>query len=230
MTIKYPVGKNAKNDKGDSLIIQCLLNAFIDVGRLREPGQPPLKLLKCDSDPGPKTIKAIEVFQKTYMTEIGSCKLGRVDPHSDTLTRLLKSLDPPIGPYGGACPTLPERPDLDDPAGDPHIVYHFEQGMYHASGFCVAWAAKWTGLRAIGKDFPYDPEMKRAGPPGADVLYAQDMHMFDMLTSHMGFDDKKLKEVLGKFRVGLAHPDFQWWDAAEMFMAGDPAGTLWQAI
>ena len=79
-SIKDPVGKNAKNDKNDSLIIQCLLNAFILAGRLKEPRHAPLELLKCDSDAGPKTIKAIEVFQNTYMTEISSCKLGRVDP------------------------------------------------------------------------------------------------------------------------------------------------------
>jgi hypothetical protein len=207
--IGSPVGKNGTNDKKDSLTVQCLLNAFIHLGRLKEPGQPPLKFLVCDSDPGPKTIKAIEVFQKTYMSEIGSCKLGLVEPHSDTLTRLLKSLDPPKGPYGGACPTLPERPDLDDPARDPHIVYFFDQGMYHKSGFCGAWAAKWASLRAIGKDFPYDPETRRAGPPGSDVLYAQHSHLFDMLDM-AGFDDKKLIDLLGRFRLGIGHPDFKW--------------------
>jgi hypothetical protein len=210
--ITAPVGKNGKNDKTDSLTIQCLLNAFIHVGRLKEPGQPPLKLLNCDSNPGPKTIKAIEVFQKAYMTEIGSCTLGRVDPHSDTLTRLLKNLDPPMGTYGGefyggACPTLPERPDLDDPdpAKDPHIVYVFNQIMYDGLGFCMGWTSKWAHLRAAGKDFPYDPVTRRARPPGADIIYAQNINKFDWWLHPDGF-----LQTMGQFRIGIGYPDFKW--------------------
>ena len=219
--INFPVGINGKNDKNDSLTIQCLLNAFIHVGRLKEPGQPPLKLLKCDSNPGPKTIKAIEVFQKTYMTEIGTCKLGLVEPHSDTLTRLRKSLNPPLGEYGGACPTLPERPDLDDPdpAKDPHVVYRFDQGMYDNDGLCMAWSAKWTRLRSAGKDFPYDPVTRRAGPPGPDIRYAQNMHMFDMLTRNT-WDKEKMLALLGYFHIGMGHPDFHW----SAFDVEDPSG------
>jgi hypothetical protein len=204
-SIKGTVGKNGNNDFGDSVLVQALLNNFVLHGWLKEPGKGPIGMLVMDGQPGKKTQDAIEVFQRVYMTEIGSCNLRVVEPHSDTLARLNKLPAPPKGPYGGACPTLPPRPDLDDPAGDPHIVYHYDQEMYTSSGVCLAMAAKWLHLRGAGKDFLYDPVNLRAGPPGSDVFYAQEMPCF-----RGKYEEADFIALLAQFRLNKSTPEFVW--------------------
>jgi hypothetical protein len=219
-SIKQSVGKNGKNDFADSVIVQALLNNFVLYGWLKEPGKGPIGMLVMDGDPGKKTQDAIEIFQRVYMTEIGSCKLRVVEPHSDTLARLNKLPAPPKGPYGGACPTLPPRPDLDDPAGDPHIVYHYDQNMYTGSGVCLAMSAKWLRLRGAGKDFLYDPVNLRGAPPGSDVFYAQELP-----NMRSTYEEADFIALLAQFRLNKSTPDFVW-DQFEKMQGGTCAAHL----
>ena len=206
MTIKSSVGKGGKNDFEDTQTVQALLNAFIMVGRLKEPGNAPLPMLLMNGKAGSKTIGAIEVFQRLYMSEIRTCKLGLVEPHGDTIVRLNGSFDPPKGSwYAGACPSLPSEKGMDDEAGDPWPIYSYDQGLYRTDGFCLAASAKWTRLRSAGKDFL--ASSGHAEPPGSDILHAQDSLRMDGSEFDVG---KDLPEVLGRFHMRKAGLEFSW--------------------
>lgn len=214
-SITGSVGKNGNNDFLDSVTVQGLLNNFIAYGWVKKPNGSKVQMLKIDGSPGTKTKDAIEYFQLSYMSEIGTCKLRTIEPHSDTFARLNKTPAPPKGPYGGACPTLPDRPDLDDPKNDPHVVYWYDQSIYHASGICRAMSSKWLHLRGAGKDFLYDPVTRVGAPPSSDVYYAQDMAKLD----GPDFSEEDFIASLAQFRLNKSTPEF-WWNQSEVGVQG----------
>jgi hypothetical protein len=94
------VGRKGTNQLADVLAVQILLNKFVVPGRLKVP------ILVQDGQCGPKSIKAIEAFQRQVM---GMSKTdGKVDPHGATLKALNGPLDPPSPTTGRS--SAPPRP------------------------------------------------------------------------------------------------------------------------
>jgi peptidoglycan hydrolase-like protein with peptidoglycan-binding domain len=85
--IKHSVGKGGKNDSGDVLTVQILLNKFIIPGFLGGP------VLVQDGIAGKKTKAAIKAFQAVYLG-FGAPD-GKVDPGGKTIKALNGPLNQP---------------------------------------------------------------------------------------------------------------------------------------
>jgi len=79
-TISGSVGKGGINKPQDVVTVQELINQNIE-------SIAPIPLLKVDGKAGPKTVSAIEAFQR----KVAGIKMpdGRVDPGGKTITKLL---------------------------------------------------------------------------------------------------------------------------------------------
>lgn len=104
-TINHSVGKKGKNEKGDVMVIQALLNKFIVPGCM-QPFQP----LGIDGSCGKKTKAAIVWFQLNVMGN--AFPDGRVDPNGATLSALNGPLKWPSGP--------PKPIPKPEPEVEPH--------------------------------------------------------------------------------------------------------------
>jgi peptidoglycan hydrolase-like protein with peptidoglycan-binding domain len=101
VTIRASVGRGGSNRFEDVRIVQDLLNKHI---------QPPMQPLAVDGKVGPKTIAAIEAFQKRVLSMINPD--GRVDPGGRTLTALSSATSAPSPTPSFRLPTGPGRPGL----------------------------------------------------------------------------------------------------------------------
>ena len=212
------VGKNGNNAFPDSVMVQALLNNFIAFGWVKKPNGSKIDMLKIDGDPGTKTKDAIEYFQRSYMSEIGSCKLRLVEPSSNTFTRLIATPTAPKGAYGAA-PTQPDEPDLD-PKEDPHVIYWYDQSSY--GPLCLSLSSKWLWLRGGSKDFAYDPATMIAEAPSSEIYYAQARNYSD----GVDFTEDNLISTLAHFRLNKSTPEFKWFQSDVGVQGGTWAAHL----
>jgi peptidoglycan hydrolase-like protein with peptidoglycan-binding domain len=102
ISIRGSVGRGGTNRFEDVCVVQELLN---------KQSIPPLSPLAVDGIVGPKTIAAIESFQRRVLSI--SHPDGRVDPGGPTLAALVRSASPPsTPPY--RLPTEPGKPGLSE--------------------------------------------------------------------------------------------------------------------
>jgi hypothetical protein len=101
VTISISVGRDGLNRRQDVITIQTLLNQQMHV-------LAPLRPLQVDGVMGPRTIAAIEAFQRCVLHM--QWPDGRVDPLGQTLKKLAAT------PHAGTPSTSSHPPLLNDPA------------------------------------------------------------------------------------------------------------------
>ena len=165
-TIRGSVGKGGVNHRGDVEIVQALINKRI--GALK-----PLPPLKVDGKIGPRTIGAIEAFQRTVVGMKESDSV--VDPHGRTL-RVLADTTPKAEPrsprivLGKHQLAVPTTSWVKVAAGEAGwiAVAETEEGQKEKAGLdannprILEYIATFPGLKNIWKD-------KAAGLTLADV-------------------------------------------------------------
>jgi peptidoglycan hydrolase-like protein with peptidoglycan-binding domain len=159
-SISASVGRGGINRPDDAHAVQLLLNTFIVAGRL--PGIQPLTM---DGVSGPKTIAAIEAFQRVFVGM--NSPDGRVDPGGRTLEKLNGSIFQPAATSASAPAVQPIASQLPSGTGPKQLGFADIRRLAATAGlpepyqnflvFCAYGESRGNNLAGLGNPDAFPP-------------------------------------------------------------------------
>jgi hypothetical protein len=181
-SLSASVGRGGVNRPSDVKLVQRLINAHLPV---------PIALLVEDGAVGPKTIFAIETYQRRTLGM--NPPDGRVDPGGATFRSLTGGAVAPPSPLPAPAPKSPSRvgtfpPDVTEAAQASHVKWNIPASVTLAQWAVESyWGTKMPkdsnnpfGIKAVG-DQPYVEAHTREEIKGESVTIVAHFRRFDSI-------------------------------------------------